>query len=43
MLGEAQNQKEGGGKGEWVYLRDGSSLTKLLESELKFDLTKVQL
>ena len=43
MLGEGQNQKEEGGKGEWIYLRDGSSLTKLLESELSIDLTDVQL
>ena len=43
MLGEAQNQKEGGGKGEWIYLRDGTSLSKLLENELSIDLTQVQL
>lgn len=40
MLGESQNQKEGGGKGEWVYLRDGSTLNKLLEKEIGIDLTE---
>lgn len=38
MHGEAQNQKEGGGQGEWIYLRDGSNLTKLLEEELGLDI-----
>lgn len=28
------DQKEGGGVGEWVYLRDGSTLSSLLASEL---------
>jgi frataxin len=28
------NEKEGGGTGEWVYLRDGTNLTELLGDEL---------
>lgn len=27
-------EKEGGGEGDWIYLRDGSSLTDLLLKEL---------
>ncbi|KAL2072941.1 hypothetical protein VTL71DRAFT_10265 [Oculimacula yallundae] len=34
MLSEGQDAKEGTGRGEWVYLRDGSTLTDLLEKEL---------
>ncbi len=42
MTGEGQNQKEGTGMdvegdlrgGQWVYLRDGSTLTDLLKKEL---------
>lgn len=32
--GEGMTEKEGGGSGDWVYLRDGSSLTELLRKEL---------
>ncbi|KJY01154.1 mitochondrial chaperone Frataxin like protein [Zymoseptoria brevis] len=32
--GEGMHQKEGGGTGEWVYLRDGTNLTELLGEEL---------
>ena len=28
------DQKEGGGSGDWVSLRDGTSLTDLLRTEL---------
>lgn len=28
------HQKEGGGEGAWVYLRDGSNLADLLRKEL---------
>ena len=28
------DHKEGGGVGDWVYLRDGSSLTDLLNKEM---------
>ncbi|KXT14365.1 hypothetical protein AC579_2764 [Pseudocercospora musae] len=32
--GEGMHQKEGGGTGEWVYLRDGTKLSALLSKEL---------
>lgn len=31
------DQKEGGGSGDWVYLRDGTSLTDLLKKELNIE------
>lgn len=34
VAGEGMNQKEGSGIGEWVYLRDGTKLTSLLNKEL---------
>jgi len=34
LANEGQGQKEGGGTGEWVYLRDGTNLTALLSKEL---------
>lgn len=34
VTGEGMHQKEGGGVGEWVYLRDNSTLTSLLATEL---------
>lgn len=34
IKGEAMHQKEGGGHGDWIYLRDGTSLTELLMSEV---------
>ncbi|KAK2627623.1 hypothetical protein QTJ16_003589 [Diplocarpon rosae] len=34
MLSEGQDAKEGTGRGEWVYLRDGSTLTGVLEDEI---------
>jgi frataxin len=34
VIGEGLNQKEGGGVGDWIYLRDGTSLTDLLRKEL---------
>jgi frataxin len=34
LLSEGQNQKEGGGVGDWVYLRDGTSLAELLKKEI---------
>jgi frataxin len=39
MLGEGQHEKEGGGEGDWVYLRDGSSLGDLLLMELGVDVS----
>jgi len=38
VLGESQNEKEDGGKAEWVYLRDGSTLSNLLEKEVGVNL-----
>ncbi|KAF2432106.1 Frataxin [Tothia fuscella] len=34
---EGQDQKEGTGVGDWVYLRDGTSLTDLLRKEMAID------
>lgn len=34
VTGESMHQKEGAGSGDWVYLRDGTSLTALLRKEL---------
>ena len=34
MVGEGQHQKEGAGLGEWVYIRDGTSLSELLRKEI---------
>jgi frataxin len=39
VLGEGQHEKEGGGEGDWVYLRDGTSMGDLLMKELQVDLT----
>ncbi|KNG50100.1 arabinogalactan endo-1,4-beta-galactosidase [Stemphylium lycopersici] len=36
---EGMNDKEGGGVGDWVYLRDGSSLTEILRKELGVDVS----
>lgn len=32
--GESMHEKEGGGQGDWVYLRDGTSLTDICRKEL---------
>jgi frataxin len=37
---EGQDAKEGTGAGEWVYLRDSSTLTELLERELGIDMSE---
>ncbi|KAF2994979.1 Mitochondrial chaperone Frataxin [Curvularia kusanoi] len=37
VLQEGQNAKEGTGEGDWVYLRDGTSLTDILRKELGID------
>jgi frataxin len=39
VTGEGQNEKEGGGHGDWVYLRDGSNLNAIFLKELQVDLT----
>lgn len=37
LCSEGQDQKEGSGFGDWVYLRDGTSLTNLLKKEIGVD------
>ncbi|KAJ4310559.1 Mitochondrial matrix iron chaperone [Neodidymelliopsis sp. IMI 364377] len=37
VLQEGQNAKEGGGSGDWIYLRDGTSLTDIIRKELAVD------
>lgn len=39
VKGEGMHEKEGSGQGDWVYLRDGSTLAELLKEELGIDLT----
>ncbi|KAB8300981.1 hypothetical protein EYC80_002905 [Monilinia laxa] len=39
ITSEGQNSKEGTGSGEWIYLRDGSSLNELLLNEVGVDLS----
>lgn len=36
---EGMDFKEGGGQGDWIYLRDGSSLTEILRKELGVDVS----
>lgn len=38
-LGDSQNDKEGTAKGEWVYLRDNSTINQLFRDELQIDLS----
>ncbi|ORY11660.1 hypothetical protein BCR34DRAFT_483908 [Clohesyomyces aquaticus] len=38
VTGESMNQKEGGGVGDWIYLRDGTSLTEVVRKELGVEL-----
>ncbi|KAF2808913.1 Frataxin [Mytilinidion resinicola] len=38
VVGESMNQKQGSGIGDWIYLRDGTSLTALLKKELGVEL-----
>jgi frataxin len=38
MLSEGQDAKEGTGRADWVYLRDGSTLTELLQAEIGVDM-----
>lgn len=37
---EGQDAKEGTGDGEWVYLRDGSTLSELLRKEVGVDMSE---
>ena len=38
VLSEGQDSKEGTGKADWIYLRDGSTLTELLHTEVGVDM-----
>jgi frataxin len=38
VVGESMHEKQGSGQGEWVYLRDNSTLAGLLKKELGVDL-----
>lgn len=38
ILGDGQNEKQGTAVGDWIYLRDGSTLNKLFHAELGIDL-----
>ena len=40
VVGESMHQKEDGGSGDWIYLRDGTSLTELIRQELGVELSK---
>lgn len=42
VSGESMHQKEGGGQGEWIYLRDGTKLSALLNKELGISLVDPQ-
>ena len=37
ILGDSQNEKEGTGAGEWMYLRDNSTIDELFLEELDID------
>ncbi|KAH7021828.1 arabinogalactan endo-1,4-beta-galactosidase [Macrophomina phaseolina] len=37
--GESMHQKADGGVGDWIYLRDGSSLTEILRKELAVEVS----
>jgi frataxin len=39
MTGEGLDQKEGGGVADWIYLRDGTSLSEIIRKELGVDLS----
>ncbi|KAI9795856.1 MAG: hypothetical protein M1825_001070 [Sarcosagium campestre] len=42
LMGEGMHHKEGSGTGEWIYLRDGSSLTSLLKQEMGIDVSSIE-
>jgi frataxin len=41
VRGEGMHEKEGSGSGDWVYLRDGTSMTEIVRQELDVDIGKV--
>ncbi|KAF4339995.1 regulator of mitochondrial iron homeostasis [Fusarium beomiforme] len=38
LIGEGQNEKEGTAVGDWIYVRDGSSLNQVFSEELGVDI-----
>jgi len=40
VAGEGMHEKEGCGSGDWIYLRDGTSLTSVLNTELGLSITR---
>jgi frataxin len=40
MQSEGQDAKEGTGAGDWIYLRDRSSLSELLMTEIGVDMSE---
>ncbi|KAI9804685.1 MAG: Mitochondrial chaperone Frataxin [Piccolia ochrophora] len=42
VMGESMDHKEGSGRGDWVYLRDGTSLASLLKQEMGIELVLEQ-
>ncbi|KAF5616252.1 regulator of mitochondrial iron homeostasis [Fusarium sp. NRRL 52700] len=38
LFGEGQNEKEGTAMGDWIYVRDGSSLNQVFSEELGVDI-----
>lgn len=38
VSGESMHEKEGAGRGAWVYLKDGVTLDELLKRELGVDM-----
>lgn len=42
VVGEGQDQKGGTAAGDWIYLRDGSTLNDLFLEELAVDLSMPQ-
>jgi frataxin len=41
MESEGQDAKEGTGSGQWIYLRDGSNLSELLQTEIGVDMSEI--
>jgi len=42
VSGESMHQKEGGGVGDWIYLRDGTKLTDVLSKELGISVNSIE-
>jgi len=40
VSGESMHEKEGGGVGDWIYLRDGTSLTEVIRKELGVEISR---